>query len=157
VHFFIISPISFRAENNPDHRDLSYGARQFLPLYHHDQAWIWLGRYYFHRDIFTNAVSGQQVQFPQVFQLEDPGVEDPVYIQGQSGMVNIVQFQHGDILQRLTWDPGIVGLSISLSNRGNWTFVGDSCFAFPLSFNVEESISLEGVSRRSYNTSFWHQ
>jgi hypothetical protein len=27
-------------------------------------------------------LSGQQVQLPQVFQLEDPGVEDPACIQG---------------------------------------------------------------------------
>jgi hypothetical protein len=37
--------------------------------------------HYFHIDIFTDTVFGQQVQFPQVFQLEDPGVGDLVYIQ----------------------------------------------------------------------------
>jgi hypothetical protein len=37
-------------------------------------------RYYFHRGTFTDAASGQQVQFPQVFQHEDPGVGDPVCI-----------------------------------------------------------------------------
>jgi hypothetical protein len=38
------------------------------------------------------------------------------YIYGeQSGMVNIVQCQHGDLRQRLAWDPGIVGLSIVIS------------------------------------------
>ena len=52
----------------------------FFTLDHHDQTWRWLGRYYFHRDVFTDAASGQQVQFPQVFHLEDPGVEDPVCI-----------------------------------------------------------------------------
>jgi hypothetical protein len=39
-------------------------------------------RYYFYRDIFIGIVSGHQIQWPQGFQLEDPGVEDPVYIQG---------------------------------------------------------------------------
>jgi hypothetical protein len=34
-------------------------------------------RYLFYRDIFTDIASGQQVQWPQGFQLEDP-----VYIQG---------------------------------------------------------------------------
>ena len=61
---------------------MSYGARHFLPLDHHDRAWRWLGRYYFHRDVLTDASSGQQVQVPQVLQLEDPGLEDPVFIQG---------------------------------------------------------------------------
>jgi hypothetical protein len=72
-------------------------------------------------------------------------------------MVSIVQCQHGDLRQRLAWDPGIAGLSISLTDRGEWTFAGESCSDFPLSFSVEESTSLEGVSRRSCSTSFWHQ
>jgi hypothetical protein len=75
----------------------------------------------------------------------------------QSGMVNIVQCQHGDLRQRLAWDPGIAGLSISLTDRGEWTFAGESCSDFPLSFSVEESTSLEGVSQRSCSTSLWHQ
>jgi hypothetical protein len=33
-------------------------------------------------EMFYRCSSGQQVQLPQVLQLEDPGVEDPVYIQG---------------------------------------------------------------------------
>ena len=72
----------------------------------------------------------------------------------QSGMASIVQCQHGDLRQRLAWDPGIAGLSISLIDRGEWTFVGESCFDFPLSFSVEEGTSLDGVSRRSCSTSF---
>jgi hypothetical protein len=40
----------------------------------------------------------------------------------QSGMVRIGQRQHGDLRQRLAWDPGIVGLSIPLTDRGEWTF-----------------------------------
>jgi hypothetical protein len=75
----------------------------------------------------------------------------------QSGRVSIVQCQHGDLRQSLAWDPGIAGLSISLTDRGEWTFAGESCFDFPLSFSVEESTSLEGVSWRSCSTSFWHQ
>jgi hypothetical protein len=63
-------------------KDLSYEARQLITLDHQDQTWRWSGKYYFYRDIFTDAISGQQVQLPQVLQFEDPGVEDPVYIQG---------------------------------------------------------------------------
>jgi hypothetical protein len=69
-------------------------------------------------------------------------------------MVSIVQCQHGDLRQRLAWDPGIAGLSISLTDRGEWTFAGESCLDFPLSFSIEESTSVEGVSRRSCSTSF---
>jgi hypothetical protein len=38
--------------------------------------------YYFYRNGFKDAISGQQVQLPQVIQFEDLGVEDPVYIWG---------------------------------------------------------------------------
>jgi hypothetical protein len=55
----------------------------------------------------------------------------------QSVMVRVVQGQHGDLRQRLAWDPGIAGLSISLTDRGEWTFAGESCSDFPLSFSVE--------------------
>jgi hypothetical protein len=48
-------------------------------------------------------------------------------------------------------------LSISLTDKGKWTFARENCSDFPLSVSVEESTSLEGVSRRSGNTSFWHQ
>ena len=68
-----------------------------------------------------------------------------------------MQCQRGDLRQRLAWDPGIAGLRISLTDRGEWTFARESCSDFPLSFSVEESTSLEGVSRRSSSTSFWHQ
>ena len=71
-------------------------------------------------------------------------------------MVNIVQCQHGDLRQRLAWDLGIAGLSISLTDRGEWTFAGESCSNFPFSFNVE-STPLEGESQRSWSTSLWHQ
>jgi hypothetical protein len=39
-------------------RDLSYGARQIFTLDHHDRTWRWLGRYYFHIDVFIDASSG---------------------------------------------------------------------------------------------------
>jgi hypothetical protein len=32
VHFFIISPLSFRAENNPDHKELMYNYNNTLDL-----------------------------------------------------------------------------------------------------------------------------
>jgi hypothetical protein len=75
----------------------------------------------------------------------------------QTVMVRVVQRQHGDLWQRLAWDPGIAGLSISLTDRGEWTLAGESYFDFPVSFSVEESTSLEGVSWRSCSTSLWQQ
>jgi hypothetical protein len=71
-------------------------------------------------------------------------------------MVRVVQCQHGDLRQRLAWDPGISGLSISLTDKGEWTFAGESCSNFPFSFSVEGSTEHEGVSWRSDNTSCWH-
>jgi hypothetical protein len=76
---------------------------------------------------------------------------------GQTVVVRVVQGQHGDLQQRFAWDPGIAGLGISLTNKGEWTFAGGSCSNFLLSFSVERSASLAGVSWRSCNTSFWHQ
>jgi hypothetical protein len=75
----------------------------------------------------------------------------------QTVMVRVVQRQHGDLWQRLAWGPGIARLSISLTDRGEWTLAGESYFDFSVSFNVEESTSLEGVSWRSYSTSLWQQ
>jgi hypothetical protein len=54
-------------------------------------------------------------------------------------MVKVVQCQHGDIRQRLAWDPRITGLSISLTDRGEWTFAGEIFSNFPFSFSVEGS------------------
>jgi hypothetical protein len=76
---------------------------------------------------------------------------------GQTILVKVVQGHHGDLRQRLAWDPGIAGLSISLTDRGEWTFAGESCSNFPFSFSVEGSTTLEGVSRRSCSNSFSHQ
>jgi hypothetical protein len=75
----------------------------------------------------------------------------------QSGRAIIVQCQHGDLRQRLAWDPGIAGLSISLTGKGEWTIAGESYSNFPLSFIVERSASLasvllsliSGITRRS--------
>jgi hypothetical protein len=67
-------------------------------------------------------------------------------------MIRVVQRQRGDLWQRLAWDLRIAGLSISLTNGGEWTLAGESYFDFPLSFNVEESTSLEGDSWRCYRT-----
>ena len=72
---------------------LSYGARPFLPLDHHDRAWRCLDMYFFYRDTFTDTVSGQQVRLSQVFQIEDPREEDSRCIQrvdshGQSSAVS---------------------------------------------------------------------
>jgi hypothetical protein len=72
-------------------------------------------------------------------------------------MVKVVQGQQGDLRHRLAWDPGIAGLRISLNDRGECTIAGESCSNFPLSFSIERSASLTGVSRRSCHTSFWHQ
>ena len=75
---------------------------------------------------------------------------------GQAVVVRVVQCQHEDLRQRLAWDLGISGLRISLTNRGKWTFVGESCSNFPFSFSVEGSTEREGVSWRFGNTSCWH-
>ena len=47
-----------------------------------DRARRCLDRYFFYRDTFTDTVSRQQVRWSQVFQREDPGEEDLVYMQG---------------------------------------------------------------------------
>jgi hypothetical protein len=57
-------------------------------------------------------------------------------------MVRVVQCQHEDLRQRLAWDPGIAGLSSSLTDRGEWTIGGESYSNFPLSFSVERSALL---------------
>jgi hypothetical protein len=76
---------------------------------------------------------------------------------GQTVMVRVVECQHEALRQRLAWDLGIAGLSSSLTDRGEWTIARESYSNFPLSFSVERSAPLAGVSRRSCSTSFWHQ
>jgi hypothetical protein len=63
-------------------RDLFDGARHLFTFGHHDRTWRWLDWYFFYRDVFTDTVSGHQVQWSQVFQLEDPGEEDSGCMQG---------------------------------------------------------------------------
>jgi hypothetical protein len=75
----------------------------------------------------------------------------------QTIMIRVVQHQRGDLGQRLAWDPRIAGLSISLTDGGEWILAGESHFDFPLSFNIEGSMSLEGDSLRSCSTSLWQQ
>jgi hypothetical protein len=78
------------------------------------------------------------------------------YVYGeQIVMIRVVQYQRVDLWQRLAWDPGIVGMSISLTDGGEWTLAGESYFDFPLSFSVQETTSLEGVSWRSCSASLW--
>jgi hypothetical protein len=76
---------------------------------------------------------------------------------GQTVMVRVVQCQHEDLRQRLAWDPGIAGLSSSLTDRGEWTMAGESYSNFPLIFSVERSASVAGASQRSCITSIGHQ
>jgi hypothetical protein len=76
---------------------------------------------------------------------------------GQTVMVRVVQCHHEDLRQRLAWDPGIAGLSSSLTDRGEWTMAGESYSNFPLIFSVERSASVAGASQRSCITSVGHQ
>jgi hypothetical protein len=72
-------------------------------------------------------------------------------------MIKVVQRQHDGPYQRLAWDPEITGLGISLIDRGEWIFVGESHFDFPVSFSMGESKLLDGVSLRFCRTSLWKQ
>jgi hypothetical protein len=63
-------------------RDLSDRGRQLFTLDHHHQTWRWVDRYFFYRDVFTDTIFGQQFRWSQVFQIEDPGEEVPVCMQG---------------------------------------------------------------------------
>jgi hypothetical protein len=63
-------------------------------------------------------------------------------------MIRVVQHQRGDLGKRLAWDPGIAGLSISLTDGGEWILAGESHFDFPLSFSIEGSTSLGSDSFR---------
>jgi hypothetical protein len=76
---------------------------------------------------------------------------------GQTVMFRVVQCHHEDLRQRLAWDPGIAGLSSSLTDRGEWTMAGESYSNFPLIFSVERSASVAGASQRFCITSVGHQ
>jgi hypothetical protein len=120
-----------------------------------------------HRDVWTCTSSTEmplQIQFLDIrsgghryfsWRTQERRVQD--VCRGQIVMVRVVQFQHDDLRQRLAWDPGIAGLSSSLTDRGEWTIVGEIHSSFPLSFSVERSASLAGASQRSFITSVRHQ
>jgi hypothetical protein len=71
-----------------------------------------------------------------------------VYI-GQIVMAKVVQHQHDGPFRRLAWDPGIIGLGISLTDRDEWIFAGGNHSNFPLSCSFEEIISRFSDSMRS--------
>jgi hypothetical protein len=77
-----------------------------------------------------------------------------VYI-GQTIMTRVVQRHHDGPFQRLAWDPGITGLGISLTDRGEWILAEGNHSYFPLSFSFEESVSLFSDSLRSCSASLW--
>jgi hypothetical protein len=120
-----------------------------------------------HGDVWTGTSSTEmplQIQFLDSrsgghryfsLRIQERRIQD--VCRGQTVMVRVVQCQHEDLRQRLAWDPGIAGLSSSLTDRGEWTIAGESYSNFPLSFSVERSASLAGASRRSCITSVGHQ
>jgi hypothetical protein len=55
-----------------------------------------------------------------------------MYAGDRQSWIRVVQCQHEDLRQRLAWDPGIAGLSSSLTDRGEWTISGESYSNFPL-------------------------
>jgi hypothetical protein len=81
----------------------------------------------------------------------------PDVCRGLTVTVRVVQCQDDDLRQRLSWDPGIAGLIISLTDRGECTIVGEGDSNFPLIFSVERSVSLAGASQRFFITSVGHQ
>jgi hypothetical protein len=105
---------------------LSYGARQFLHLDHYDRHGDgWVGT--------TSTDTFLQVQFldnrsngHRYFNMRIQEWRIQYIYRGQRVIVRVVQGQHGDLRQRLAWDPGIAGLIISLTDRGEWTFAGES-------------------------------
>jgi hypothetical protein len=120
-----------------------------------------------HGDIWIGTSSTEtpiQIQFldsrssgHRYFSLRIPERRIQDVCRGQTVMVRAVQCQHEDLRQRLAWDPGIIGLSSSLTDRGEWTIAGESYSNFPLIFSVERSASVAGASRRSCITSVGHQ
>jgi hypothetical protein len=85
--------------------------------------------------------------------IQEKGIQY-VYLE-QTVMIRVVQRQRGDPWQRLAWDPGIAGLGISLTGRGEWIFARENHFDFPLSFSIEGSMSRFCDSLRSCTTSLW--
>jgi hypothetical protein len=113
-----------------------------------------------HGDVWTGT-SSTEVSMPiqflgsrfgghRYFSLRIPARRILYVCRGQTVVDRVVQCQQEDHRQRLAWDPGIAGLSSSLTDRGEWTIAGESYSNFPF------STALEGASRRSCSTSFWH-
>jgi hypothetical protein len=110
---------------------------------------VWIGTYSTEMPIqiqFLDNKSGGRKYFS--LRIQERRIQD--VCKGQTVMGRVVQCQHGDLRQRLEWDPGIAGLSISLNDRSEWTIAGESYSNFPF------STALEGASRRSCSTLFWH-
>jgi hypothetical protein len=120
-----------------------------------------------HGDVWIGTSSTEtpiQIQFldsrssgHRYFSLRIPERRIQDVCRGKTVMVRAVQCQCEDLRQRLAWDPWIIGLSSSLTDRGEWTIAGESYSNFPLIFSVKRSASLAGVSRRSCITSVGHQ
>jgi hypothetical protein len=84
-----------------------------------------------HRDVWTCTSSTKmplQIQFLDIksgghryfsWRTQERRVQD--VCRGHIVMVRTVQFQHDDLRQRLACDPGISGLSSSLTDRGECT------------------------------------
>jgi hypothetical protein len=70
-------------------------------------------------------------------------------------MAILVQCHHDDPFQILAWDPGITGLGLSLTDRGEWIISEGNHLYFPLSFSFEERVSLFSDSLRSCSSSLW--
>jgi hypothetical protein len=70
-------------------------------------------------------------------------------------MIKVEKHKHDGPCQRLAWDPGIIGLGISLTDGDEWMFARGSHFDFTLSFSIGESTLLAGDSLRSCSTSLW--
>jgi hypothetical protein len=63
-----------------------------------------------------------------ILRIQEWGIQY-VYME-KTVMVRVVQCQRGDPWQRLAWDLGIAGLSISLTDRGEWTLQGKVILTF---------------------------
>jgi hypothetical protein len=104
-----------------------------------------------HGDVWTGT-SSTEVSMPiqflgsrfgghRYFSLRIPTRRILYVCRGQTVVDRVVQCQQEDHRQRLAWDPGIAGLSSSLTDRGEWTIAGESYSNFPF------STALEGASR----------
>jgi hypothetical protein len=60
-------------------------------------------------------------------------------------MIRVVQRQRDGLYQRLAWDPRIARLGISLTDRGEWIFIGGNHFDFPLNFSFGGLLFVEAL------------